>query len=254
MEEKTVKVNGENILSFQGGRGPNLLLLPSAGGRGKEYSLLFPLLIPHFTVFSLDYPGFGKSEEIEQIEGVESLAGFILSWMETLELKKVFLTGFSMGGAVAMHMALKKPEVIQKLCLIATAAGNNEKVKIISPVGMGLKEILNKFYFRPEVKELIERKKLSPEDKREIHRSSRAFARLAERKRVFVDILDRLGAIQIPTLVIGAAEDQAVPVPFQEAIFKALPNARLKVYPETGHFVIIERAQEVACDLIDYFQ
>src|ERR1700693_1001349 len=198
MKETAINVNGTKIVSFHGGEGPELILLPSAGGRGKEFLPLFNLLSPRFTLFTLDYPGFGRSEESTGIDGVETLAEFIQSWIETLRLKSFFLAGFSMGGALALQLALNRPAQIRKLSLIATAAGKLAHVKMIKPAGLGMKEILNKFYFRPEIKERIQREKLTAEEKREIHRSSQAFAKMADHGKVFVDISSRLREIQIP--------------------------------------------------------
>lgn len=253
MKETTINVNGTKIVSFHGGEGPELVLLPSGGGRGKEFLPLFNLLSSKFAIFTLDYPGFGRSEEAPRVDGIETLGDFIQSWVKTLKLNSFFLAGFSMGGALALQLALKHPSQIKKLSLIATVAGKLPHVKIINPAGLGMKEILNKFYFRPEVKERIRREKLTAEEKREIHRSSQAFARMAAHKMVFIDIYSRLPEIQIPCLVLGAAEDQAIPPPYQEAIFKELPQARLKIYPESGHFVIIEKPEEVAADLTAFF-
>lgn len=254
MDEKEIKVNGARIVYFQGGTGPVLALLPSAGGRGKEYKDIFPFLIQAFSVFTLDYPGFGRSDELKEIDGVEKLADFILTWLKVIGIDSFFLAGFSMGGAIALQMALKAPHQINKLCVIATAAGNLNNIPIISPVGLNLKEILYFFYHRPETKERIKNEKLTADEKREIHRSSQTFSRMVRNSRVFQNILNLLPSIQCQTMVIGAEKDLVVPIPYQQAIFNELPNAKWKAYPETGHFIIVERPEELALDLTHFFK
>ncbi len=253
MDEKEVNVNGARIVYFQGGSGPALVLLPSAGGRAKEYKDIFPFLASSFSVYTLDYPGFGRSEELKEVDGVEKLADFIVIWLQTIGIKSFFLVGFSMGGAIALEMALKIPDQIRKLCVIATAAGKINDVPIISPIGLNLKEILTFFYHRPEIKERIKNEKLGSDEKKEIHRSSQTFARMIKNSKVFQNILTLLPSIGCETLVIGAENDLVVPIPYQKAIFNQLPRAKWKVYPDTGHFIIVERPNELALDLTRFF-
>ena len=253
MDEKEVKVNGARIIYFQGGTGPDLILLPSAGGRGKEYKDIFPFLIPYFSVTSLDYPGFGRSDELKEVDGVEKLADFTTTWLKTIGVDSFFLAGFSMGGAIALQIALKAPDQIRKLCVIATAAGIINDIPIISPVGLNMKEILTFFYYRPEVKERIKNEKLTADEKKEIHRSSQTFARMDKDSKVFKNFFNLLPSIYCQTLVIGAENDLVVPIPYQEAIFNQLPRARWKTFPETGHFIIVERPKELALELTHFF-
>jgi pimeloyl-ACP methyl ester carboxylesterase len=254
MDEKEVKVNGARIVYFQGGSGDPLILLPSAGGRGKEYKDLYPFLTPDFTVYTLDYPGFGKSDDIKEIDGIEKLSAFIFSWLKGLHIQRFYLAGFSMGGAIALQMALDDSGPIEKLCVIATAAGKINEIPIISPVGLNMKEILTFFYHRQEVKDRIQNEKLTPEEKREIHRSSQTFARMVKSSKVFTHILPQLSSIRRPTLVIGAEKDMVVPIPYQKAIFDLIPEAKWKAYPDTGHFIIVERPEALGPDLIRFFK
>ncbi|MHB8482201.1 MAG: alpha/beta fold hydrolase [Nitrospiria bacterium] len=253
MDEKEVKVTGARIVYFQGGDGPALALLPSAGGRGKEFKDIFPFLTPFFSVYSLDYPGFGRSGELKEVDSVEKLADFTMIWLKTIGVDSFFLAGFSMGGAIALQIGLKASDQIRKLCVIATAAGKINDIPIISPVGLNMKEILAFFYHRAEIKERIKNEKLTTDEKKEIHRSSQTFARMIKNSKVFTNILNLLPAIHCQTLVIGAENDLVVPIPYQKAIFDQLPHAEWKSFPETGHFIIVERPKELALELTRFF-
>lgn len=254
MKEREIKVNGASIAYYHEGEGSPLILLPSGGGRGKEYRDLFPLLAPSFSVYTLDYPGFGRSDEIKWVDGVEKIGEFIFLWLDALGIQKFYLAGFSMGGIIALRMALEETDRIKKLCVIATAAGKIDHIPIISPVGLNMKEIITYFYHRPEIKNRIKSEKLSAEEKKEIHRSSETFAKMAQNSKVFIHITNRLSSIQCPTLVIGAENDLVIPSAYPKEIQKHIPGARWKSHPDTGHFIIVERPEELASDLIHFFK
>lgn len=253
MEQREIKVNGAKIAYFQEGSGPTLILLPSGGGRGKEYQELFPYLTPSFSVYTLDYPGYGRSDEIKWVDGVEMIAEFIPLWLNTLGIDRFYLAGFSMGGIIALRMAIEGTSRIKKLCVIATASGKIDNIPIISPVGLNLKEIITYFYHRPEIKDRIRNEKLDAEEKKEIHRSSETFSKMAKNAKVFIHITDRLPVISCPTLVIGAEDDQVIPLAYPKEIYKKIPGAVWKSHADTGHFIIVERPKELASDLIRFF-
>lgn len=254
MDEREINVNGARIIYFQAGEGYPLILLPSGGGRGKEYKELLPLLSPFFKVYTLDYPGFGRSDEIKWVDGVEKLAEFIPIWLDALGIQSFYLGGFSMGGIISLKIATQGNPRIKKLCVIATASGKINNVPIISPVGLNLKEILAYFYHRPEVKERIKNEKLSVDEKKEIHRSSETFARMAKTAKVFINITDQLSSIRCPTLVIGAENDQVIPLAYPKEIQARIPGAQWISHPDTGHFIIVEKPAELASDLIRFFK
>lgn len=244
--EKKISIAGAEVRYLEGGEGAPLLLLPSAAGRAAEYQPLIPLLENDFHLFSLDYPGFGQSDPIEQIEGTGDLADFVLHWMDGVGLPRCHVAGFSLGGWIALSLALSHPERIAKLVLIATSAERRPDIPIINPSGMSHREILEKFYYRPEVRERLARQKLSSSEKEELLRSSRALARLVARRKLIPRFGRRLHEIRLPTLIIAADRDEAIPLPYQEDLRAGIAGSEQVVFRETGHAIIAERPQELA--------
>ena len=246
MIEKKVFIEGAEVRYLEGGEGPPLLLLPSSAGRANEYQPLIPSLENDFHLFSLDYPGFGKSGAVERIEGTQDLADFVLRWMDGIGLRRCHIAGFSLGGWIALSLALSHPERISKLILIATSAGKRPDIPIINPSGMSHREILEKFYYRPEVKERLARQKLNASEKEELLRSSRALARLVRHLKLIPEFGLRLQDIQIPTLIAAADRDEAIPLRYQEDLHAGIAGSKQVVFRETGHAIIAERPQELA--------
>jgi len=246
MRELWIQVSGARLRYFEAGEGPPLLLLPSAGGRAAEYFELIPLLEKTAHVFALDYPGFGQSETLLRLKSSKDFAHFVGEWCRVLGFERCDVAGFSLGGWLALHMALSQPEAIGRLILIATSAGKDANVPLISPAGLSFKEILDQFYVRPEIKARLAGQKLSPEEKKEIHRSTRTLDRLLAKGSLIPQLQDCLHEITRPTLVLAAHEDRVMPFFYQKA--------QLTVLSECGHAMIAERPHEVAKAMITFLQ
>ncbi len=254
MREKWLRVSGARVHYWEAGEGPPLLLLPSASGRAVEYHALMPLLAPGARVFALDYPGFGQSDALPHIQSTFDLAVFVDAWRRAVGLEKYTVAGFSMGGWVALWMALTQSARIDRLVLLATSSGKDPDVPLISPAGLGFKEILNRFYSRPSVRETLVRQKLSRKEKQEIHRSTRAFNYLVSHGRVLPALQDRLCEINLPTLIIGALEDRVMPLFYQKQLHAGIPKSELLVLSECGHVLIAERPRDVAEAMTAFFK
>ena len=252
MFERKITIRNGAIRYLEAGAGAPILLLPSAAGRAGEYREVIPLLSKRFHVYAIDYPGFGQSDSLPSIEGTEELAEFVLDWLNAVGLQECHLVGFSLGGWIALLLALSHPERFKSLILIATSGGRLPGIPIVNPSGMNFKEILSKFYHRPEVREKLARQKPTPAEREEILRSSRALARLVERKKVIPDLHERLHEIRIPTLIIGADRDQAIPKIYQERLCSGILGSKLVVLKETGHAVAAERPMELADEIIKF--
>jgi len=244
--QKRVFISGRSIRYLEAGRGPSLLLLPSATGRATEYLSLLPLLKQTFHLYALDYPGFGQSETLATVEEEGDLPGFVLAWMGALGLKQCHLAGFSMGGWIALALVLSNPERFSKLVLMATTAGELSGAPITSPDGLSFQESLEVFYHRPETKKRLAQKKLSAAEKEEIYRSSRAFSRLLQHMPAIPNFYDRLGEIKQPCLIIGSDQDRAIPLAHQKRLYEGISGAKLLVLKDTGHALPEERPEVLA--------
>jgi pimeloyl-ACP methyl ester carboxylesterase len=68
------------------------------------------------------------------------------------------------------------------------------------------------------------------------------------------DMRNRIHEVAIPTLVLVGDEDQLTPVKWAAYLADKITNAQLKVIPQAGHFVMLERPDEVNQAIIDYLQ
>jgi len=125
-----VEVGGERIHYLERGTGPALLLIHGLGGsmRSFTYSVL-DRLAGDFRVVVMERPGSGESTRAPRAcARVRSQAEAVSDFIRALGLERPVLVGHSMGGAVALAVALAHPEQVSGLALVAPLAGVQEDV------------------------------------------------------------------------------------------------------------------------------
>jgi 3-oxoadipate enol-lactonase len=207
-------------------------------------------------VVLIDGPGHGRSE-VPPPFTLEDHADALTDAFADLGIHTVIAIGLSWGGMVAMRLAIKHPSRVQAMVLMDTSAdreprANALKYRLFASVGrrLGLAPWLLDaqvvpLMFAPSTR--AERPDLIEDFVRSAHGFPRdGVARAA--KAVVVkrtSVLERLGEVRVPTLVLCGREDRAQPPSESEKIARALPEARLVVIDGAGHLSALERPVEV---------
>ena len=233
-----------------GGGEVNLLLLHGAGGMHLSWPVEMRRL-PGYRIYALDLPGHGLSGG----EGQRSITGYanaVLEWMNQVGLRQVVAVGHSMGGAIAMTLALREAERVRGLGLLGSGPCLQVNPHLLS--------MASSAETYPQSVNLIIRWSFS----------SRAPSRLVElvRQRMLAspqgvlladltacnefDLRGELSQIHQPALILCGAEDKMTPVPASELLAASLPGARFEVVPECGHMVMLEQPQKSAASLAGF--
>ncbi|GLQ34472.1 alpha/beta hydrolase [Amylibacter marinus] len=116
-----IALNDKRIHYLRRGSGPVVVLIHGAGGNLRDFNFaLIEILAKHFTVIALDRPGHGYSDRF-QLDG-ETLGqqgDILVDALRAIGVKQAHVLGYSMGGAVATHMALNHPKFTQGLLLLS---------------------------------------------------------------------------------------------------------------------------------------
>jgi pimeloyl-ACP methyl ester carboxylesterase len=263
MPTKYVEVDGYAVHYFHTGpttlppvvpdvsKGQLLLYVHGAGGNGHFGQKLVDGLAAAHSPLSFDYPGHGRSSGTESLKSITAYSDFTYALWKKLDVRPVVVVGHSMGGAIAMDLALRHADMVDSLVLMCTAAKftiPDERIHTWKQVMQGRlgqpfsKESCSPKTPMPIVQEgWMEQIKTDPR--------VRYFDLVACQQ---VDLTTHLGAIRKPTLILAGQDDQTTPVTQNEYVRDHIPGAKLVVIPDAGHWLPIEKPQE-ACDAIGAF-
>jgi len=103
-------------------RGHRMIFLHAAGSNGNSWHNQVDYLGALHSPVALDLPGHGRSAGVEGCASIQQYSDFVAAFAETLGLAPAIMVGRSMGGAIAMDLAIRYPHLVAGLVLIATAA------------------------------------------------------------------------------------------------------------------------------------
>ena len=123
-----IPVNGGKIHYIQQGHGPALILIHGLAGNALNFSRLSEQLSQHYTVYSIDRPGSGFStRDANTSASFEVQSRMIQEWMSKVGITEAFVAGHSMGGAIALRLALDAPNKIKAVTLLAALTGPSKE-------------------------------------------------------------------------------------------------------------------------------
>jgi 2-hydroxymuconate-semialdehyde hydrolase len=264
---KYIDVKGINTHYHEDGQGEALLLIHGSGpgvSAWANWRLVFPILSKHYHLYAPDVVGFGYSDRPEGIEyGIDVWAEHMINFLEAVNEKKVSIIGNSFGGAIALHVAKRRPDLINKLILMGSVgidhpiAPGLDAVWGYQPSMENMKSLIKIFAYDQSMAEngdLVEMRYKSSIQEGFQESFSAMFPEPRQRH---VDAMalstDELSEIQFPVLLIHGRDDQVIPLEDTSfKLVKALPNAELHVFPQCGHWVQIEKTKEFAGQVIEF--
>jgi pimeloyl-ACP methyl ester carboxylesterase len=200
------------------------------------------LLAEHYTVIAPDHPGFGHSETPDGIDDVGDLAYFYLDLLGKLANGRVHVVGHSLGGWIAMEMAIRSTAQIQSLTLVDAAGISVNGVKrgdmfIGSPAETGTLLFANE-----EVATRWAALWQSSDEMKELYDKNRAAAaKYTWQPRLYDPKLARwLHRIDVPTHIVWAEGDFLIPQAHGDELFRLIPGAALSRISNVGHLCDIE--------------
>ncbi len=120
-ETRVADVDGVRTRYFVGGEGPPLVVVHGLGGAAVNFTLLAPLLARHHRVLIPDLPGHGRTEPLERADDLTAYADHVAALAELEGMFPAPLVGYSMGGVIALRLAVSRPKSVTGLALVAAA-------------------------------------------------------------------------------------------------------------------------------------
>ncbi|MFE9013275.1 alpha/beta fold hydrolase [Streptomyces cyaneofuscatus] len=234
------------------GSGPGLLLAHGAGG-GIEanYGPILDGLAARHTVVGVDYPGAGDSPRSLTPLDVDTLADELVAAADAEGVERFAVSGYSLGGPVAIRVAARHPERVDALVLSATFAYADTRTDLVASVWRQLlaaddPRLLGEFVQLMALGEGA-LNTLTPDEVRAAAELITATVPPGTGDQVElvrrIDVREHLAAITVPALVIVTTADPLVSPTLQRALAAGLPGSETAELP-TGHLPFAERPQE----------
>lgn len=247
-------VAGADIEVQTGGAGRPLLFLHGEDYFG-QHRTFFNLLDKRFQTIVPRHPGFGASRLPDSFRSVDDLAYLYLDLIEAMRIERPILVGASFGGWIALEMAVRAPAAIDKLVLLGTVGvkmGGREDRDFadlyqIPETEMRALTFADPGSFVPKYAELSQDELMS------IARDRESTWHFAWKPYMHNPTLKTwLHRVRMPTLMVWGEQDGIARVDYARALATALPNARLEVLPNAGHYPQIEQAEKVAALVTEF--
>ena len=236
-----VEVDGCKTHLRRGGRGEPLLFLHGANGAPVVLPFM-EKLAQRFDVLVPEHPGYGKSDEPEWLENIHDIAYFYLDFLKQLNLKNVTVVGSSMGGWIAMEMAVRDTSRLKSLVLSSPAGIAAPGVRAADIFLMAPEEMVRNLFVDQK---LAEARLAQPEDVDISLKNRHTTARLAWEPRLHDPYLPKwLHRIDVPVKIVWGRQDRILPVAFVDVYRGLLPKADISIIENCGHLPHAEKPDE----------
>jgi pimeloyl-ACP methyl ester carboxylesterase len=240
-----------------GGAGTPLVLVHGLGARGEDWAAMMPALAAQgFHVYAPDLLGYGRSPKPPDVDYSISLEEqTVVNFMQAVHVLRADVGGWSMGGWIAMKLALDHPEMVDRLVIYDSA-------------GLYFPATWGPDLFTPNdvagVKELMAL--LSPNPRplpnfaaeaalRKLQGNAWVLRRSMSSMTAGRDLLDfRLYEMKPPMLIVWGARDELIPLSVGERIHESVPQSVLDVVEGCGHLAPAECARPVIEGTVDFLR
>jgi len=269
-----IDIGGIDVHYWDEGQGDVLILVHGFSSSVYTWRLNIDTLSEEFRVIALDLPGFGYTDKPKGFDyTLEGFSGFLVEFMDTMDIDTATLAGNSMGGGVILTTALLYPERVDKLILVDSMGypEREEEEKVFLPfllMGIpGAGEVLMSLNFRCVVEESMkggvyyDNSFVTDEMVDYYYNAFRSENGQKAPLWVMRNLMDsppigseRISTISMPTLIVWGEEDNLIPVGHASLFENDIADSRAVVIAEAGHLPHEEKAEFVNGLIADFMK
>ncbi len=241
-----VELDGRQVSYLTAGdsaAGPTILLIHGSGVSARYWLNQLRGLGAALQVMAIDLPGHGESDPIQNAS-VETYAEAVANFLDALETGPVIVAGHSLGGAVSIALAARRPDTVRGLVLLSSCAklpwvdGSRERLLAYLPGAVRkivFFSMAKKILFAPGAPGRAVR--LAMQELRSC-RSETTLTDLQAAKTM--DLTEQATRLDVPTLILCGNRDRLTPPALSEHLSKLIPRSRLKIIEGAGHMLLLE--------------
>jgi pimeloyl-ACP methyl ester carboxylesterase len=263
IETRTQVLHGRKLAYRIGGEGKRVLLIHGITGDSDVWVQVLPRLVASgHEVIAPDMPGAGGSERQRGDHSLGAHASVLRDFLTAIDREPVTVVGHSLGGGMAMQFSYQFPELVERLVLVDSGGLGREVSPLIRAALLPGAEQFLALANADEVRSAIGAMgrfldtvglkagsdisealrgvgSLQDPDRRAAFvRTARSVISLAGQR---VSANDKLYlAEHVPTLIVWGERDRLIPVDHAYDAHKAMPGSRLELFPDAGHFPMLD--------------
>ncbi len=252
-EPEWIEVGGLRVAYRRKGDGPATLYLHGAG-LTRMWLPLHERLSQSLDLIAPEHPGYGETEMPEWLDGFDDLVIHYDALLDALELERVHLVGYSLGGWLAAELAVFYPHRFESLTLITPAGLRIPGKPIADLFAMDPEKLFMTIFNDPTNLPQVLPDFESLDEIEHQFGEAATLARLAWNPRFDPKLERRLERVACPTLVVRAEHDRLIPDEMAERYAELIAGARLETVPGTGHALVVEQPERTADTISPFIQ
>ncbi|HKA29363.1 MAG TPA: alpha/beta fold hydrolase [Candidatus Binatia bacterium] len=251
IQRRDIVVDGLRLHVAEAGAGPALFLVHGLTASHAVWQPTIEAFADRWHVIAPDLPGHGESAKPDAPYTIDFFAGMMRSLARTLDVREAVVCGSSLGGRVALELALWYPAFTRALVLAAPAVGYSIAMR---PVGQALQALTGPRILRASLERFFQQ---NFHDRTRIGHVARR--RILEERLMAPDFSDFARAVARslagvlrsepqpiehvtqPALVVWGRQDRLVPLRRSRTLLRRIPHARLHVLERCGHLPMLEQ-------------
>lgn len=269
-----VRLPGRRVSTLTMGEGPDVLLLHGLGSSKSSFFDTAAALSVSHRVHALDLPGFGgSSKPLSAPYSARWFADTVCSVMDEMGIERAHLVGNSMGGRVALEVAMRRPDRVERVVALCPAVafikrGLHPLVRLLRPEfgllphrfrrAMVAAQFWSMFADRDTIDPSVA--DIAVDEFQRIYGSAGArYAFLSAARNIYLDapwgregFYARLADLEAPALFVWGTHDKLIPAGFRRHVGEWLPSAEQVVLEGCGHVPQIERPAETIALLREF--
>ncbi len=242
------------------GKGETLVFIHGLSDSLEYWELLANILKTKYQILRMDLRGHGKSDLKNDEITIDLYTNDLRELLDNLNLKKVHLIGFSLGGAIALNFSLKYSDMVSSMVLMSSFAKSDEHLtNIFTQLKNALNSGFGEFYdlILPMVlcPDVIESNKAELEMLKESASetaNTEAYIRAIDASLEF-DVEDKLSRLEMPVLVLASKYDDLSLFASQKDYQSRIKNSRLIPFDDVKHNLLVGENNTKVIEILDSF-
>jgi pimeloyl-ACP methyl ester carboxylesterase len=229
-----------------------LVLIHGAGHSAGLWDALIAGLAERAAALAVDLPGHGGRTAEPGRESIAAYAEWLMDWIRRNTLGRVVLCGHSMGGAIVQHLLVHHPDLFAAGVLVNSGARLRVKNEFLDGILRNHARFLDQLFgygFAEHHQTPTMREAFVRSCNGAPHTALRDFNACND-----FDMMQQIGVIGVPILVIAADLDRMTPLKYGTFLVEKIAGARLCVIPSAGHYAPMEQPATVTAAIIDFLE